>query len=132
MEKKRIDLSRLSDRYLELGSENREILDDMLREVGKNPEKVAARGLDKIGKLFFQAEVANKKAAMASLYQRAVELLQTGTNQTREMILQALRVKSPGLQFRNLDNLDEDHLREILTETEILDVINELDKEQGK
>jgi hypothetical protein len=132
MDEKRVDISRLIDSYLELAGKDPKILDDMLREEGKDPEKVAKRGLDKIRQLFFQAEVTNKKAIISSLYQRAIDLVQTGTEQTKEMILAALRIKSPGLQFRNLEKLDEEHLREILTDTEILDLMNQLDKERGQ
>jgi len=132
MDEKRVDISRLIDSYLELADKDRQILDDMLREEGKDPEKVAKRGLDKVRQLFFKAEVANKKAAISSLYQRAINLVQTGTVQTKEIILAALRAKSPGLQFRSLEKLDEEHLREILTDTEILDLMDQLDKEHGQ
>jgi hypothetical protein len=43
-------------------------------------------------------------------------------------VLAILQQKAPSLQFRNLEKLDESTLREILSETEILDLMSKLEK----
>ncbi len=49
-----------------------------------------------------------------------------------QAIFTLLKQKSPSLQFRNLENLDEENLRQILTETEILDFIEKLENGEAK
>jgi hypothetical protein len=100
----------------------------MLREHGYKPEELEKRGSQFIRNFFFQQELANKKERMKSIYNRAASLVQNATVTTKEAIFQLLRQKSPSLQFRSLEKLDEENLRQILSETEILELIDKLEK----
>lgn len=127
MSEKKINIEKLTESFWEL-SDNPGILDDMLRSEGYDPEKIEKAGINKIRKLLFQQEVAMKKAKMTNLYLQALERLQVATGETKEAFLNLLRTKAPSLQFRNLENLDEDNIKQILNETEILDLMDKLDK----
>jgi ribosomal protein L16 Arg81 hydroxylase len=128
MATKKIDIDKIIESYLQLGSQDPAILDDMLREHGYKPEELEKRGTQFIRNLFFQHELECKKERMKSVYDRAASLVQSATATTKEAIFQLLRQKSPSLQFRNLETLDEENLRQILSETEILELIDKLEK----
>lgn len=128
MASKKIDIDKIIESYLQLGSQDPAILDDMLREHGYKPEELEKRGTQFIRNFFFQHEVELKKEQMKSMYDRAASLVQNATATTKEAIFQLLRQKSPNLQFRNLETLDEENLRQILNETEILELIDKLEK----
>jgi hypothetical protein len=66
------------------------------------------------------------------LYSKAIELVQVATADTKEAIFYLLQQKLPSLQFNKLQNLDTENLKQILTETEVLDLINKLEKGEIK
>jgi hypothetical protein len=127
MPSKKINIDRLIDSYLDAASANPSSLDDMLKEHGYDPQKVEKRGLNNIKKLMFQQTVAINKDKLLELYSKALLMVQVATADTKQAIFSLLKQKSPSFQFRNLENLDEENLRQILTETEILDFIEKLE-----
>lgn len=127
MPSKKINIDRLIDSYLDAASANPSSLDDMLKEHGYDPQKVEKRGLNNIKKLMFQQTVAINKDKLLELYSKALLMVQGATADTKQAIFSLLKQKSPSFQFRNLENLDEENLRQILTETEILDFIEKLE-----
>lgn len=129
---KKIDIDKLIDSYMELGSDNPDILNDMLKEQGYDPSALEKRGIQKVRKLIFMQQVAFKKNNLINLYNRAIEMVNAASSDTREVILSALKRKTPSLQFRNLEKLDEENLRQILTETEVLELIDKLEKGELK
>ncbi len=132
MASKRINIDKLIDSYLELGSHDPSILDDMLKEHGYDPEQIEKKGGQFIRNFFFQQEVTQKKAKLKGLYIKAASLVQTATETSKEAIFNLLRRKSPSLQFRNLDKLDLENLQQILDETEILELIDKLENDEPK
>lgn len=132
MPSKKIRIDRLIDSYLESASNNPNALDDMLKEHGYDPQKVEKKGLHTIKKLMFQQQVAINKDNLLGLYSKALLMVQVAAADTKNAIFALLKQRSPSLQFRNLENLDEENLRQILTETEILDFIDKLEKEKVK
>lgn len=129
MSKKRIDIERLADTFWEL-SKDPELREDMLKSEGYDPAKLEKAGINKIKKLLFQQEVALKKARTANLYAIALEKLQAAASDTKENLLILLRHRAPSLQFKNFENLDEEMIRQVLDETELLDIMNQI--ENGK
>lgn len=132
MAEKKVNIDNLIDSYLELAASNPAILEDMLKADGYNVDAVEKRAMQKIRQLFFQQQVALKKANLSNLYDKAVSMLQSASVTSKEAIFSLLKVKSPSLQFRNLEKLDEENLRQILNETEILDLIEKLEKGELK
>ena len=132
MPEKKIDIDKLIDSYMELGSANPDILNDMLKEHGYDPSALEQRGIQKVRKLIFIQQVAFKKANLINLYNRAIEMVNAASSDTKEVILSVLKRKTPSLQFRNLEKLDEENLRQILTETEVLELIEKLEKGELK
>jgi hypothetical protein len=132
MASKKINIDKLIDSYLELGTQDPSLLDDMLKEQGYDPKEVEKKGGQFIRNFFFRQEVAQKKAKLKGLYTKAASLVQTATETSKEAIFHLLSQKSPSLQFRNLDELDVENLQQILDETEILELIDKLEKNELK
>lgn len=132
MPSKKINIDRLIDSYLDAASNNPGSLDDMLKEHGYDPQRVEKKGVNNIKKLMFQQQVAINRDKLLGLYSKALLMVQVATTDTKQAIFTLLKQKSPSLQFRNLENLDEENLRQILTETEILDFIEKLENGEAK
>lgn len=132
MSSKKINIDHLIDSYLESASNNSNALDDMLREHGYDPQKLEKKGLQTINNLLFRQQVAINKQNLLGLYSKALLMVQVTTANTKEAIFALLKQKSPSLQFKNLEKLDEDNLQQILTETEVLDLIEKLEKGEIK
>ena len=128
MSEKKVDIEKLIESYMEFGSYSSDILDDMLKVHGYDPLALGKRGVQRIKKLIFMNQVAVKKESLVTLYNKAILLVSNATSDTKESIINLLKQKSPSLQFRNLETLDEENLQQILTETEILELIDKLEK----
>ncbi len=128
MATKKINLETLIESYMEASTSDALALDEALKEYGYDPLKIETTGVQKIRQLFFQHQVASKKKVMMDLYAKAISLVQVAAVDSKEAIFCLLQQRSPSLQFRNLEKLDEENLRQILNETEILDLIDKLEK----
>jgi len=128
MKNKKVNIDRLNEELFEVIHSNPELVDDFLREDGYNPETVEKNGISKVKALLFKHTVEQKRVKLSNLYERAIASFQEAAVTTKEAILARLRQNAPALQFKNLEKLDEEHLKEILNETELLDLIDKLDK----
>lgn len=129
MASKKISLDKLVDSYWQF-SEDPETLDEMLKCEGYDPKKLEENGIGKIKRLMFQQEVQLKKAKIESLYLKAIKQLQSASVESKEAIFALLKIKSPSLQFRNLEHLDEVNLKQILSETELLDLMKSIEDDE--
>jgi|GEM_PF-1316204 len=129
MASKKISLDKLVDSYWQF-SEDSETLDEMLRCEGYDPKKLEENGISKIKRLMFQQEVQIKRAKIESLYSKAIKKLQSASVESKEAIFALLKIKSPSLQFRNLEHLDEVNLKQILNETELLDLMKSIEDDE--
>src|SRR5436305_1468111 len=132
MSTKKIEIEKLIGSCSDLASSDMNILDDMLKEFGYNPGDLQHKGEQLFKKLIFQQTVALKKNRLANLYAKATELVQIATADTKEAIFALLQKKSPSLQFNRLEKLDTENLKQILTETEVLDLIDKLERGEIK
>ncbi|MBV7529275.1 hypothetical protein [Chitinophaga sp. sic0106] len=135
MESKKLNIDRLIDIQMEMACENQQRLDEMLRCEGFDPEKIGKEGLSFIKSQMFKVVVAKNKINNSGLYEKAVKMLReiaVSTVQTKEAILLQLQAKSPRLQFNKLENLTVENLQEILNDTEVLDLMSQLENEHSQ
>jgi hypothetical protein len=132
MATKKINIEKLIDSTAEFASSNPEILDDMLIEYGYDPKQLAQKGESLFKKLLFQNAVEIKRNKLSSLYLKALQLVQHATVDTKATIFNLLQQKAPSFQFNKLDKLDIENLKQILNETELLDLIDKLEKDNLK
>ncbi|MDI5887676.1 hypothetical protein [Flavobacterium yafengii] len=124
----KVNIDKLNrDIYL-LTVEEPEILNELLKEEGYDPEQLEKNGISKVKKMLFQQSVALKKMQHDDLYRRALELFESTKETTRQAILGLLSQKSPQLQFNNLEKMDEQDLKDILDETDLLDLMDKIEK----
>ncbi|RXM41822.1 hypothetical protein [Flavobacterium sp. YO64] len=117
------------DIYL-LTVEEPEILNELLKDEGYDPAQLEKNGITAVKKMLFQQTVALKKDQNSNLYAKALSLFEGTKGATREAILGLLIQRSPQLQFNNLDKMDEQDLKDILNETELLDLMDKIEKEE--
>lgn len=130
MENKKINIDELIDSLFSLKNDCPELLDEMLLDEGYNPLQIEKEGIAKIKGLLFREQVRLKKQRHEGLYSKAINVFESARADTKEMILSLLMERAPKLQFRNLEKLDEEDLRQILNESDILDLMDKIEKEQ--
>lgn len=128
MADKKINVDKLLESWFQISTIDDATLDEALREHGYDPKALETKGVQNIRQLLFKQTVASKKSAVTSLYQMAIALIQDTKQQSREAIFKLLQQKSPALQFRSLEKLDDENLQQILNDTEILELIEKLEK----
>lgn len=128
MTDKKINIDKLLESWFEINSKDELNLNESLKGHGYDPKTIETEGVQKIRKMIFEQTVANKKAKATELYKKALALIQSTSQLSREAIFSLLKQKSPSLQFRSLENLDDENLQEILNDTEILELIEKLEK----
>lgn len=128
MSVKKINIDKLIDSYFEISSSSSLDLDEALKEYGYDPQELENRNLKKIKQLLYQNQVASKKEKVFEFYSKAVNMVKTAALESKQAIFLVLQKKSPSFQFRSLEKLDEENLRQILNETEILEMIEKLEK----
>ena len=107
-----------------------DLLDEYLRDDGFDPDQLEKNGLAIVKALLFKQKVALKKIQQENLYKQAIELFVSAHATTKETILLLLRQRSPQLQFNHLEKMEESDLKEILDESDLLDLMNKIEKNQ--
>lgn len=130
MKNTKVNVDKLNDELFVAMHDNPELLDEFLREDGYDPGEIEKRGIAKVKALLFKQKVALKKAQQGSLYAKAVAAFESAEANTKEAILQLLRQRSPRLQFNNLEKMDENDLREILNESDLLDLMEKIERNE--
>jgi len=130
MKNTKIDIDKLNRELFLMTHSQPELLDEMLRDSGFDPEKLEKNGVAKIKALLFKQKVAFNKQVQESLYEKALAMFESAKESTKEGILSLLRQRAPQLQFNNLEKMDEHDLKEILDESDLLDLINKIERKE--
>ena len=84
-------------------------------------------------KMEFKLNALHNKQKDESLLEKAYEKLQAFISKSRELAGDELKIllqkAAPAYQFRNLEKLDDNGIRELLTEVDLVKLIEELDNE---
>jgi len=124
----KINIDQLNDDLFIMVGNNPELLDEFLTDEGYDPHEIEKRGVGKIKALLFKNKVALRKAQQENLYSKAMTAFVSAGATTKEIILQLLHQRAPKLQFNNLEKMEENDLREILDENDLLDLMNKIEK----
>lgn len=128
MKNKKIDIDKLNREIYLMTVEQPEILDSMLIDQGYDPKELEDKGFSRIKGLLFKYKVLMKKSQHENLYSKALSLFETTRETTKEGILALLRQRAPQLQFNNLEKMDEKDLRDILDESDLLDLMAKIER----
>lgn len=130
MENKKINVDELIDSLFSMKNDCPDLLDEMLLDEGYDPIQLEKEGVSKIKGLLFREHVKLNKLRHESLYSKAINIFESAKADTKDMILSLLMERAPKLQFRNLEKLEEEDLRQILNESDILDLMDKIEKEE--
>lgn len=84
-------------------------------------------GLKEIKKKEFLVKAENNLYRHQSLLERAIKLISTAVPETLESIENAIRLKQPAFKFRNLKELDQSQLIELLKDVDLISTIEKLE-----
>jgi hypothetical protein len=127
---KTVDIDKLNRELFLMTQSQPELLDEMLRDSGYDPLKLESNGIAKVKALLFKHRVALNKEAQESLYSKALAVFESAKESTKEGILSLLRLRAPQLQFNNLEKMDEHDLKKILDESDLLDLMDKIDRKE--
>jgi len=125
----KVNIDQLNEDMFVMMREHPELVDEFLEQNGYNPAEIEKRAISKVKALLFRHKVALKKIQQESLYSRALATFVSAQENTKELILQLLHQRAPKLQFNNLEKMDENDLKAILDESDLLDLMEKIAKE---
>lgn len=125
-----VNVDKLNDDLFAMMHDHPELLDDFLLEEGYDPKKLEKDGISKAKSLLFKHKVTLKRNQQETLYAKAIAVFESAKASTKEAILQLLQQRAPRLQFRNLEKMDENDLKEILNESDLLDLMDKIEKNE--
>ena len=101
---------------------------EYLQEHDINVKQYIDKGVKEIRRKAFLKKASQELEKQQLLLAKAIQKIKSAVPQTIEHIENAIRQKNPAYQFRNLKDLDENQLRDILIDSEIIEYIEELEK----
>lgn len=118
--------------YAEAVSSNHETATDFLTNEGVDVSKYVTAGIKSIRKAEFLIKAQANKEKDESLMEKALVLLkqkiEENLTKSGEVLIGLLRQNAPNVQFRSLEKLDDDEIREILTDVNLAKLMEELEE----
>ena|ERR1035437_5506783 len=123
-----------SDNLKELLRNDTEEAKTIISESGIDPEKAVQQGLQFIKKLQFVSQAKLNQQIDNHLIEEAFirlkQLIKESIGKTGRELQELLIKKAPAFHFRNLENLGDDELKEVLQEIDLIKLMEEIDKER--
>lgn len=118
--------------YAEGVSSNPETATDFLNKEGIDVNKYVSSGIKEIRKSEFLRKARVNKERDEGLLEKALVLLkhkiEENLGKSGDILIGLLRQKAPNVQFRSLEKLDDDEIREILSNVDLAKLMEDLDK----
>lgn len=106
---------------------------EILSDAGMNPDEEIEEGLKTIKRLQFLAKAMmnqkNDELLIEMALTRLKAFIEENLEKSSEVLISLLRQKAPSAQFRSLDKLGDDEIREILSEVDLAKLMEEIEKE---
>jgi hypothetical protein len=131
--KKRTILDLLDDVELELLQKDTEYAQQYLKEEGVDTDEEKEFASQFMKKIQFMARAMSNKKQDNTLLEKALERVKKAIAenvlQTTEALMSLLQDKTPSVQYRKLENWTDDEIRDVLTDVDLVKLMEELDKE---
>lgn len=118
---------------LELLRSNAEYARAFLQEEGFDIDEELNFSAQYLKKIKFKAAAMAKKQKdlrlLEAAYQRLKEAIRDNSTKTGDKLMFLLQSKRPAMQYRKLDKWTDDEIREVLTDVDLLKLMEELSKE---
>lgn len=121
------------DKFFELSNEAFELNNESIYEdLGVSKDDYLNSKLNMIKRFKLKSKAQINKLKNDSLLEIALQKIQIILESTNENIKEGLEKlilkRSPQFQFRNIEKLDKDDLKELLTDLDIIEIIEDLEK----
>ena len=121
------------DKFFELSNEAFESDNESVyNDLGVSKEEYLDKKLKMIKRLKLKSKAQLNKAKNENLLEIALKKVQNiieSTNQTvKEELEKLILTRSPQFQFRNIEKLEEEDLKELLSDLGVIDIIEDLEK----
>ena len=134
MNKKRrlLGLANMHKEFSDSISSNGEDSYKYLSEQGINPDVIVTEGIQEINRYLLTKKAAQNKYEMEALLEKATsrirKFIEENKNKSKDILLNMLLEKSPAFQFRNLEQLTDDDIIEVLADVDLLKFLEETKK----
>ncbi|RZT92377.1 hypothetical protein EV201_2853 [Ancylomarina subtilis] len=121
------------DKFFELSNEAFESDNESVYEdLGISKEDFLSNKLKMIKRLKLKSRAQINKAKNDSLLEIALQKVQSIINSANEGVKEELErlilARSPQFQFRNIEKLEKDDIKELLGDLDVIDIIEDLEK----
>ena len=121
------------DKFFELSNEAFESDNESVYEdLGVSKEDYLNNKLKMIKRLKLKSQSQLNKAKNDSMLEKALQKIKSVIDSNNEAIKQSLEglilARSPQFQFRNIEKLDESDLKELFSDLNVIDIIENLEK----
>lgn len=127
-------LDRLDKVELELLQHDTEYAKQFLREEGIDPDKEIEFSGQFMKKIRFMAlGMSNKQRDLKLLdvaFDRLKEVLKENSERASEALINLLHAKTPAIHYRKLESWSDDEIRDVLSDVDLIQLIEELKKEK--
>jgi hypothetical protein len=127
-------LDRLDKVELELLQHDTEYAKQFLMEEGIDPDKEIEFSGQFMKKIRFMAlGMSNKQRDLKLLdvaFDRLKEVLKENSERASEALINLLHAKTPAIHYRKLENWSDDEIRDVLSDVDLIQLIEELKKEK--
>ena len=127
-------LDRLDKVELELLQHDTEYAKQFLREEGIDPDKEIEFSGQFMKKIRFMAlGMSNKQRDLKLLdvaFDRLKEVLKENSERASEALINLLHKKTPAIHYRKLESWSDDEIRDVLSDVDLIQLIEELKKEK--
>lgn len=123
-------LARLDSVELELLQNDTEYAKQFLTEEGIDPEKELVFSSQFMKKIRFMATGLSNKQRDQKLLDIAFERIKENSEKASEALINLLHIKTPSFHYRKLENWSDDEIRDVLTDVDLIKLMEELKKEK--
>jgi len=121
------------DKFFELSNEAFESDNESVyKDLGVSKEDYLNNKLKMIKRLKLKSQSQLNKAKNDTMLEKALQKIKSVIDSKNEAIKQSLEelilVRSPQFQFRNIEKLDESDLKELFSDLNVIDIIENLEK----
>jgi hypothetical protein len=132
-------MNRIMEQLARMGSADVEAVREEMPEEGEDPEAIRNQGMEFVSRLKGQLRLseagAERQKAMSKLEELRSEVrrrLEEVEEGAKELIqrLEAHDGADLSVSFRKIESLDDDEILELLTEAQLVDLLDEMDDEE--
>jgi len=109
---------------------NEEVANEFLREQGIDASFYISKTLKVIKRKEFLKKAEINLSKHQELIEQAINKIRNAIPEAITNFEEAIRRRNPAFQFRNLKELDEQQLREVLEDVDLINTIEELDSNE--